>query len=208
MEVIAHRGWWRVPEEKNTREALDRAFAQGFGVETDLRDLDGRVVVSHDPPRRGALDLEDLLALHDRAGRTTTLALNVKADGLLPLLDEQAPDLASRKHFFFDMSVPDMLSYVRAERRVFTRRSEIETAPALLDACDGVWLDAFDGDWFTTDDVRALLDAGKQVCVVSPELHGRPHRVLWQDVLVPLVHVPGLSICTDHPQEAAEVLAS
>ena len=36
IEVIAHRGWWKAENEKNTKTAFERAFDCGFGVETDL----------------------------------------------------------------------------------------------------------------------------------------------------------------------------
>ena len=85
MIVLAHRGWWRTKEEENSSVAIERALAEGFGVETDLRDLAGRVVVSHDPPRGGELAFEALLAIADRHPGSGPLALNVKADGLQPL---------------------------------------------------------------------------------------------------------------------------
>ena len=50
MELLAHRGLWQEPAEKNSRIAFERAFQAGFGVETDLRDHGGTVVISHDPP--------------------------------------------------------------------------------------------------------------------------------------------------------------
>jgi len=49
--ILAHRGAWTVPKERNSAEALKRALKSGFGIETDLRDLDGTVVISHDPPK-------------------------------------------------------------------------------------------------------------------------------------------------------------
>ena len=48
--VLAHRGWWSDPQDKNTRAAFAKAFAAGYGVETDVRDQGGRLVISHDPP--------------------------------------------------------------------------------------------------------------------------------------------------------------
>lgn len=206
MRLIAHRGEWLVPEEKNSAVALERAFSHGFGVETDLRDQDGRVVVSHDPARGDLLGLADLLALHADNGPRTPLALNVKVDGLVPLLEDHASGLGSTEHFFFDMSVPDMLTYVTCGLPVFTRRSEIETVAVLAEASAGVWLDAFYSDWVEPHDIAALLDAGLQVCLVSPELHGRERLAWWRRTVLPLAQEEALMLCTDHPAQAAEVL--
>lgn len=50
IEILAHRGWWTSREDQNSLDALTRALTAGFGVETDIRDCAGRLVVSHDMP--------------------------------------------------------------------------------------------------------------------------------------------------------------
>jgi glycerophosphoryl diester phosphodiesterase len=61
--ILAHRGYWLEPGEKNSLSAFRRAFEGGFGIETDIRDLDGELVVSHDPPtrRNAPMGMEDSL---------------------------------------------------------------------------------------------------------------------------------------------------
>ena len=141
MIVLAHRGWWRTKEEENSSFAIERALAEGFGVETDLRDLAGRVVVSHDPPRGGELTFEALLAIADRHPGSGPLALNVKADGLQTLI---GPALVARRaYFLFDMSVPDLVASVRCGLACFTRQSDVERVPVLLDDVEGVWRKLF-----------------------------------------------------------------
>ncbi len=82
MIILAHRGCWRENSEKNTRAAFLRAFEAGYGIETDVRDLDGELVVSHDPARRGAMRWGELLDLYVEHGAPGQLAINIKADGL------------------------------------------------------------------------------------------------------------------------------
>ena len=55
MTSLAHRGLWAEADERNTLAAFRDAFAHGWGVELDVRDLDGALVISHDPPAAGAL---------------------------------------------------------------------------------------------------------------------------------------------------------
>jgi hypothetical protein len=47
------------------------------------------------------------------------------------------------------------------------------------------------------------LDAGKEVCLVSPELHKRPHLPLWTRLRDEgLQNWEGLMLCSDIPEEA------
>ena len=50
MKILAHRGFWADEEEKNTLSAFGKAFDSGFGIETDIRDRNGELVISHNPP--------------------------------------------------------------------------------------------------------------------------------------------------------------
>ena len=47
MEIIAHRGFWKSIEEKNTFDALEKAIKEGYGFETDFRDCGGQILISH-----------------------------------------------------------------------------------------------------------------------------------------------------------------
>jgi hypothetical protein len=63
---------------------VSRSFRAGFETETetDIRDLDGTLVIKHCPPRRCAVTAEVVLALHAAIDPTLPLALNDKVDGL------------------------------------------------------------------------------------------------------------------------------
>jgi hypothetical protein len=209
IQVISHRGWWLDPSEKNDPVAFKRSFAAGFGTETDVRDLGGQLVIAHDPPVDGALPFDEFLELYGRCcpARDLPLALNVKADGLQVQLRDELERFGVNTFFVFDMSVPDMLGYHKFGLPFYTRRSEHEGAPALYDAASGIWLDAFEGEWFDADTIRSDLRAGKQVCVVSPELHGRGHEALWTMLNDSgLTAESGLTICTEFPNRAYEEL--
>lgn len=200
MQILCHRGWWDHPCERNSAAALRRAFEAGLGVETDLRDLDGRVVVSHDPPTGRVLTLEELLDLHRRCARAP-LALNIKADGLAAPVAAALDDAGvTASAFVFDMAVPDQRQWLQQARvPVFTRHSDIEPDPVLYRQAAGVWLDSFAATrWWDGDDIRRHLEAGKRVVVVSDELHGRPHGETWDALRASGLHrEPALGLCTD-----------
>ena len=201
MKIISHRGWWHAPAEKNTPLAFQRTIAGGYGTETDVRDSFGRLVVSHDPAGDDAMVWDDLLALFDGSG--LPLAVNVKADGLSPLL-AKAFGRCDVPWFAFDMSGPETVRYAAAGLPFYTRHSDVEPEPILYAEASGVWLDAFRGDWFDRNVVSRHCDAGKAVCVVSPELHGREPRRLWER----LSGIAGdVTLCTDLPDEAKQALA-
>jgi hypothetical protein len=206
MNVLSHRGYWLEPGERNSAVAFERSFSRGFGTETDLRDLAGRIVISHDVAAPGAMPAEELFGLHRDHDARLPLALNVKADGLQLLLKGLLSRFDVRDAFVFDMSVPDLLQWQKTGLQVFTRHSEIEPEPACYGAAHGVWLDAFAGEWWTLDTVRRHLDAGKRVCVVSPELHGREHRRAWDLLAASDINRSAqLMICTDLPEDARRV---
>lgn len=205
MKISAHRGYWLSAQEKNSPAAFERALQGGFGIETDLRDAGGRVVIAHDLPRGGEQTLDDFLALCARHPRARPLALNIKADGLQALVAEALQRHGIADAFVFDMAVPDALGYLRRAIPAYTRASEYETAPSFLAQAAGVWLDAFHDEWYGEADIAAWLGQGKEVCIVSPELHGRPHLALWRRLRQQgWQRHAGVSLCTDFPQEAKD----
>lgn len=200
MRILAHCGYWTKPEERNSVAAFARAFALGFGAETDVRDSLGQLVIAHDLPLGGEMELDAFLHLARR--RVLPLALNIKSDGLaVPLA--RAMRGYQGEWFVFDMSVPDLRAHLAAGNPVYTRLSDIEPRPACLEACEGVWLDSFEGQWFGRTVIEDLLARGKRVCVVSPELHGRDPSALWASLRRLATH-PGLALCTDQPEQAMQ----
>jgi glycerophosphoryl diester phosphodiesterase len=205
---LAHRGLWAEAVQRNTLAAFRDAFAHGWGVELDVRDLDGALVISHDPPAAGALPFGDVVDAFLAAGAPGRLAVNVKADGLERLIADALGAVDADRWFAFDMSVPDALRYARAGLPYFTRHSEVEPAPALYDGARGVWLDDFFGGFVTEARIAAHLAAGKQVAVVSPELHGRDHAAAWEDWSRWSVWASeDVHLCTDLPGQAQEVFS-
>jgi len=211
MLIISHRGYWSQPFEKNTEGAFKRSFHLGFGTETDIRDYDGRLVISHDPANSDSLLAELFFEIHATMDPALPLALNVKADGLQKwvrrLFDRYRPSNA----FVFDMAVPDARGYLSEGVPCFTRHSELEPVPAFYDQAAGVWLDGFGSDWFmeTEDVISRHLEAGKRVCIVSPELHNRPHAACWGKLAgMRCSRDPRLMLCTDFPEEARRLLGA
>jgi hypothetical protein len=205
--VLSHRGYWKSPPEKNTLLALERSFRLGFGTETDLRDYGRELVVSHDPADKHSLPADSLFQAHREFAPAVPLALNVKADGLQQLVADALAKYAVRDAFVFDMSVPDLLRWVEVGVPVFTRHSDVEPDPACYAQSAGVWLDAFRGEWWDVNVILRHLEAGKRVCIVSPELHKREHLPAWEKLLTSDIQgTDQVMLCTDYPEEAMRVM--
>lgn len=201
MNIISHRGYWRTPEEKNTRIAFEHSFQLGFGTETDIRDRDSQLVIAHDMAKATDITLDQFLETYGQCG--LPLAINIKADGLARRLKEALQIYEVTNYFVFDCSVPDLRDHIRCGNTAYSRLSDVEPAPAWLDSVQGIWLDAFESDWYQASDILAMIKLGKRVCVVSPELHGRDPADAWRR-LRPLAAETQVTLCTDHPEKAKE----
>lgn len=201
MIVISHRGYWKSAEEKNTAIAFHRSFDLGFGTETDIRDLNQLLVISHDMPDQSAMLFSQFLEILGE--RNLPLALNVKADGLSDALTSALLNHTNNNWFVFDMAIPDMRAYLNAGIPVFARLSEVEPSPVWFDQVTGIWLDSFEEEWYDANMIQSLLKQDKKVCIVSSELHGRKYDSLWS-MLKPISHYSNLMICTDLPEQAQQ----
>lgn len=204
--ILAHRGYWLEAAEKNSLTAFRRAFEGGFGIETDIRDLDGELVISHDPPasRNAPMPFSAFLDLYRSMKADGWLALNIKADGLAQAVAAQLAEYGVANAFVFDMSVPDMRGYLKIGATTFTRRSDVETAPSYYAPSQGVWLDCFEIPYSPGEWIRQVLADDKRAALVSPELHGRSHEAAWAEwrETVNMAEDDRVMLCTDIPEAA------
>ena len=211
--IVAHRGAWLkellVP---NSQEALLAALDAGFSIETDLRDHNGTVVVSHDPTTDGSvLTLRHFLAQASTVSlsRDLIFALNIKSDGLNSIMKDELRTLNGIPHFFFDMSTPELVKYTKAGLSVGLRWSEFETLAPQLSICSepsALWVDGFDSDWWKTSELLELGSGKRVVVLVSPELHGRDPAQAWKKFADEFRNNPNLYICTDYPWDVLEMI--
>jgi hypothetical protein len=203
MFILSHRGLWKQASEKNSVGALKLSLDSGFGLETDIRDHNGELVISHDMPKGDELTFRAFLQMYKETNSNLPLALNVKADGLQALVKTEMARLDLLNFFVFDMSIPDTLPYLREGIPVFGRQSEIEKEIYFYQDLAGVWIDSFFEDWLEESVLTGHLKAGKKVALVSPELHRRPYRDFWQKLSrFSCIGENAIMLCTDYPEEA------
>ena len=209
MNILAHRGLWNVISEKNSLKSLKLSLDENFGIETDLRDFDGSLVVSHDPVviRDNILLFEDLLKVYKESRSKATLALNIKTDGIISEAEFLLNKYKIKNYFFFDMSIPELIcSHKKNIKNIFCRNSEFESSEKVLHLSTGVWLDSFDGMHRNLKSlILNYLNKKKNIAIVSPELHVKDHKLMYncwreiKDLNIPKDSKQLLMLCTDNP---------
>ena len=203
MKILAHRGLWKLPEEKNTIKSFKAAFTSGFGIELDVRDNDSKLIVNHDAfaNSKDNLLFSEILQIYLNTSSSEYLAINIKSDGLAEEIKGLIDHFNIKNYFVFDMSIPEQLSYARVGLKFFTRVSEYEPHPIMLEESDGIWVDAFERDWYKNDLLLDFLSQQKKICIVSSELHGRSNNEQW-NFLKQFKNSKDIMLCTDKPNEA------
>ena len=194
-KVFCHRGFWNSKIDQNSLNSFVCASENGFSIETDIRHLKGNAVISHDQPSGGELPKLEMLTRFD-----TSFALNIKEDGLQDFFVQVRSWIETSNSFVFDGSVPEMHRYRMLGIEHALRLSEFEKSIPWQSSY--IWLDAFYEDWWLKDDSVLAILKKSQVVVVSPELHGRDPRFVWD--FLASERSKGqfdFSICTDRPLE-------
>ncbi|MBQ9589619.1 MAG: hypothetical protein IJR29_05495 [Butyrivibrio sp.] len=203
MRILAHRGLWSAPEEKNTLTSFSRAFENGFGIETDVRDYCGKLVVSHDIATEQSEPFAKVLDIYNQFNSNEILAVNIKADGIQNLLSRDLQNYSIDNYFVFDMSIPEQVVYHKQNFNVYTRMSEYETHPVLEEKSEGIWMDEWEKSWIAASIIEKYLLSNKKVSVISPEIHGRDKTHIWKQ-LKQFKDNENVLLCTDVPLEAKE----
>ncbi len=201
MKIISHRGFWKIKDEENTLNAFKDSLVNGFGIETDLRYFDNKIVISHDLPNKSCNSFDDLLELYNELQSNQPLALNIKSDGLFDLINSSLQKYKITNYFLFDMSIPDLITCSKTSLNFFTRISELENTPILVNESKGIWIDEFYSHWITNDIIYNFINNGKKVCLVSPELHKRDYSSEWNQYKS-FKNSNDFMICTDFPDKA------
>ena len=168
MEYICHR--------VNHRAELNN-IPQECGVELDLRDdLQGNIYLEHDPFVNGE-NFEDYLKEYHHG----TLILNVKSERIEWKAKELLDRYGIKEYFFLDCSFPMIWELgKREEHNLAIRVSEfesLENARLMKNRARWIWLDCFSKLPIGVEEAQELKHMGYKLCLVSPELQGRPQDI-------------------------------
>jgi len=182
-------------------------FSNKVGFEIDVRDFDGELIIAHDPvvDSRDHTTLKEFFEIYNQHKCNNVIAINIKACGLGQILKSLLIKFNIKNYFVFDMAVPDILGYIKSDIKFFTRQSEFESNPSFYEKAEGVWLDEFTDHWINEEAIMKHINNGKKVAIVSPELHSRNYKEIWQEYKKIIkdnkLNDNNLMICTDFPEE-------
>ncbi len=168
-----------------------------YGVELDLRDYGDRLILQHDP-FKGGEDFEEYLKQYHHG----TMILNIKSERIEHRVLELLIKYDIDNYFFLDSSFPMIhLLSNQGEKRCAVRFSEFEgldTILAMAGKIDWVWVDCFSKLPIDPSSFKKLTQAEFKLCLVSPELQGRPQDI---DTYRKWLHGQEIvfdAICTKH----------
>ena len=190
----------------NTIEEL-KVTPNEYGIEVDIRSNNGQLIIQHDPFKAGVV-FEEWVKFYAHQ----TLILNVKEEGLESRLIELMKHNRISDYFFLDQSFPFLIKLANlGVHHCAVRISEfesIDTALTLAGKIDWVWVDCFTHFPLSGKEAKKLQNAGFKLCLVSPELQGRPF-----DSEIPLMGkllqercIQADAICTKFPEFWKECL--
>lgn len=188
MIKIAHR--------INTIQAL-KDTPNNLGVELDLRSEGNDIIIHHDPFQKGEL-FRDYLTHFNHA----FIILNIKTEGIEPMVRDLVEKGGIESYFFLDISQPFLIKYaLQGWQKLAVRVSEyesVESALRLAGKAEWVWIDCFKGFHLSHTDLKLLHNHFK-VCWVSPELqkHSIDQIGAFKEAMYPFK--PD-AICTKYPE--------
>jgi len=167
MEYIAHR--------INRIKALKK-IPKEYGVELDLRDFGGRLVLQHEPFMDGE-DFAEYLKHYDHG----TMILNIKSERIEYKVLELVQKYNIKDYFFLDSSFPMIYSLSKSgEKNIALRFSEFEGIDTILNMkgkIDWIWVDCFSKLPIDNENYNLLKQHGFKFCLVSPELQGQDEKI-------------------------------
>jgi len=200
----------RIQHRCNTIAEL-QATPHHLGVEIDLRNHGGDLLLVHDPFDTTGVPLGEWLTHY----RHRFLIANVKEEGLEPVLLPLLAQHGVQDFFILDESLPYIRRHALAGVPQFALRvSEFESAETALRLAahlaaqnarvDWLWLDSFTGAPRPPAELAGLRAAGFRLCQVSPELHHVAAPERWESLIADfqarMPDWPSLDmVCTKRP---------
>lgn len=159
-------------------------FSAADGIEFDIRDSGGRILVQHDPFKDG----QDFKNFLNFCVPNKIYIVNVKSEGIEQMAIDLMEAHGLTNFFLLDCSIPMMVRLGRqGEKRMAIRYSEyesLETVRTMAPFVSWVWVDTFTSLPLTKAIADEIHSLGLRICLVSPELQGQQEKVVvYKDTL-------------------------
>ena len=165
MEIIIHR--------INTVKKLN-SIPSKYGTEIDVRTYKNKLILAHDPFKRGDM-LEEYLKHYNHG----TLVVNIKEAGIEYLVVKQLKKFKIKNFFLLDVEFPFIYKSSRKGFKNtsirFSEEESINTVKKYINRIDWVWIDTFSKLPVNKGNIKILNKFKK--CLVSPDRWNRSHDI-------------------------------
>ena len=165
MEIIIHR-INLINELKNIPEE--------FGCEIDIRTDGSKLILNHDPFKKG----DNLLDYLDEY-KNGTLVLNIKESGIEDLVIQEVSKRKIKSYFLLDVEFPYLLSSTeKGIKNVavhFSEKEPIENTELFVGKADWVWVDTITQFPIEQSNIKVLKQFN--LCFVCPSRWGRESEI-------------------------------
>ena len=166
------------------------------GIEMDIRDEGGKIVLGHDPMQKDYSDIEPFL----KKLKGRPVIANIKSERVeekfFNLLKEFSPN---SNYFFLDSSFSMIIKFGKklsfASR--FSEYESIETSINLIrnGLINWIWVDTFFNFPINKKNIRVFNSLKAKKCLTSPDLLGRPKDIKTYAKLIKIYNVKFNAIC-------------
>lgn len=168
-----------------TGETAKQIFQEVDGLEFDVRSIDDRIIVTHDPFTEGQ-DFSEFITYLDPS---KFYIVNVKCEGIEEECIRQMDQAGCKQFFLLDCSIPSIMRLgAKGERRMACRFSEVESIETVLMLSPylaWVWIDVFTKLPLTRELAECMVKHDLRLCLVSPELQRQQDKVeVYRDFLI------------------------
>ena len=179
MEIIIHR--------VNTIKKLNETPSD-FGVEIDIRSQGSKIILNHDPYKKGE-NFEHFLAKYKHG----TLILNIKEDGIEDEVLKKVNKANIKSFFLLDVEFPYIYKSIKKKQKNisirFSEKETIETAKMMVNKFEWLWIDTVTKLPITKNNINVINKY--KSCLVCPERWGRPNQIeLYKKKLIKLKFIP------------------
>lgn len=179
----------------NTVEAM-KTVDKRFGMEVDVRERNGKIIMEHDAFKDGQL-FEDLLVEY----KHRFIAVDIKCEGIETAVAELLKKYGIKDYFLLGMTLPWSIKLINSGmRNISFHFSEIEplgTAKNMVGKADWVWVDCFTKLPFDMESY-SFLKRHFKICLGSPDMLGRKQDI--KTYKEQLKEMPVDAVCTDYPE--------
>lgn len=164
MIIVKHR--------VNTVEDLKKTPRE-LGIEIDIRESGGKLVLSHEA-FEGGTNFEEFLTHYSHA----FMIIDVKEEGIEGKIIELMKKHGIIDYFLLNVNFPTILELAsEGFRNMSARLSEYESIPHGLEGkCDWLFIETFTKIPFDTESYKYLKEHFK-LCLLSPDRFGRPEDI-------------------------------